>query len=99
MPAYHIKFMKKSDRNDRSEKVYRTIGIGLARDAVRAVAAAKRRFERLENITHWRLRADRMKINSPTGQATKGFDRNGPAPIGHWRTYLKVENEQHEEGP
>ena len=30
-----------------------------------------------------------MKIDSPTGQATKGFDRNGPARIGHWRTYLK----------
>ena len=88
MPAYHFKFMKKSDGDDSSQKVYRSIVIHLARDGVRAVAAAKRRFERLESITHWRLRADRMKIKSPTGQATKGFDHNGPAPIGHWRTYL-----------
>ena len=75
MAAYHIKFIKTlSDENDHSETVYRSIVIRLARDAVRAVAAAKRRFERLERVTHWRLRADRMKIESPTGQATKGFD-------------------------
>jgi hypothetical protein len=90
MPAYHFKFMKKSDGDDSSQRVYRSIVIHLARDGVRAVAAAKRRFERLESITHWRLRADRMKIESPAGQATKGFNRNGPARrIGYWRTYLE----------
>ena len=79
MAAYHIKFIKTlSDENDHSETVYRSIVIRLARDAVRAVAAAKRRFERLERITHWRLRADRMKIESPTGQVTKGFDGAAP---------------------
>ena len=90
MAAYHIKFIKTlSDENDRSETVYRSIVIRLARDVVRAVAAAKRRFERLEKVTHWRLRADRMKIKSLTGQATRGFDRIGPARIGHWRSYLE----------
>jgi len=90
MAAYHIKFIKTlSDENDRSETVYRSIVIRLARDVVRAVAAAKRRFERLEKVTHWRLRADRMKILSPTGQATRGFDGVCSARIGHWRTYLE----------
>ena len=87
MAAYHIKFIKTlSDENDHSETVYRSIVIRLARDVVRAVAAAKRWFERLESITHWRLRADRMRIESPTGQ---GFDRIGVARIGHWRSYLE----------
>ena len=90
MAAYHIKFIKTlSDENDQSETVYRSIVIRMAHDAVRAMAAAKRRFERLEKVTHWRLRADRMKIESLTGQATKGFDRIGPARIGHWRSYLE----------
>jgi hypothetical protein len=89
--AYHIKFIKTlSDENDHSETVYRSIVIRLARDAVRAVAAAKRRFERLESITHWRLRADRMKIESLTVQATKGFDGVGSERIGHWRSYLEA---------
>jgi hypothetical protein len=87
MAAYHIRFIKKLS-DDHSETVYRSIVIRLARDAVRAVAAAKRRFERLEGITHWRLRADRMKIESPTGQATNGFDGVAPARPGHWRSYL-----------
>ena len=90
MAAYHIKFIKTlSDENDHSETVYRSIVIRLARDVVRAVAAAKRRFERLENITHWRLRADRMKIESLTVHTTSGFDRIGPARFGHWRSYLE----------
>jgi hypothetical protein len=52
MPAYHFKFMKKSDGDDSSQKGYRSIVIHVARDGVRAVAAAKRRFERLESIRH-----------------------------------------------
>ena len=53
MATYHIKFIKtRSDENDNSEMVYRSIVIRLAGDAVRAVAAAKRRLERLESITH-----------------------------------------------
>ena len=91
MAAYHIKFIKTlSDENDHSETVYRSIVIRLARDVVRAVAAAKRRFERLEKVTHWRLRADRMKIESPTGQVTKGFDGVGRHESGHWRSYLEL---------
>ncbi len=90
MAAYHIKFIKTlSHENDDSETVYRSIIIRLARDAVRAVSAAKRRFERLEKVTHWRLRADRMKVLSPTGQAAKGFGGVGSARFGHWRTYLE----------
>ena len=69
MAAYHIKFIKTlSHEYDHSETVYRSIIIRLARDAVRAVSAAKRRFERLEKITHWRWRADRMKIEPPAGR-------------------------------
>ena len=90
MAAYHIKFIKTvSDENDHSETVYRSIVIRLARDVVRAVAAAKRRFERLERVTHWRLRADRMKIEAPAGRVTKGFDGIAPARSGHWRSYLE----------
>ena len=63
--------------------------INLARDAVRAVAAAKRRFERLENVTHWRLRADRMKVVSLAGQASRGLRDVGSARIVHWRSYLE----------
>jgi hypothetical protein len=85
-----MKFIKTlSDENDHSETVYRSIVIRLAGDAVRAMAAAKRRFERLESITHWRLRADRMKIASPTGQPTRGFDGVGSARIGHRLSYLE----------
>ena len=92
MATYHIKFIKTlSDEKDHSETVYRSIVIRLARDPVRAMAAAKRRrFERLERVTHWRLRADRMKILSPTGRATRGFDGVGSARTGHWRTYLET---------
>ena len=90
MAAYHIRFIKTlKDEDDHSATVYGSIIIRLARDVVRAVAAAKRRFERLESITHWRLRADRMKIESLTVQATRGFDRTGAARIGHWRSYLE----------
>ena len=90
MAAYYIKFIKTlSDGKDHSETVYRSIVIRLARDAMRAVTAAKRRFERLENVAHWRLRADRMVIKSPTGQATNGFDGVASARSGHWRYLLE----------
>lgn len=90
MAAYHIKFIKTvSDENAHSETVIRSMVINLARDAVRAVAAAKRRFERLENVTHWRLRADRMKVVSLAGQASRGLRDVGSARIGHWRSYLE----------
>ncbi len=63
MAAYHIKFIKTlSDENDQSETVYRSIVIRMAHDAVRAMAAAKRRFERLEKVTHWRLRLLKIEI-------------------------------------
>ena len=89
MAAYHIKFIKTvSDENAHSETVIRSMVINLARDAVRAVAAAKRRFERLENVTHWRLRADRMKVVL-AGQASRGMRDVGSARIGHWRSYLE----------
>jgi hypothetical protein len=99
MAAYHIRFIKTlSDENDHSETVYRSIVIRLAGDAVRAVAAAKRQFERLERVNYWRLRADRMKIDSLTGQIIRRARRccTG-ANRAIWRSYQELDNEQHEE--
>ena len=100
MAAYHIKFIKTlSDENDHSETVYRSIVIRLARDAVRAVAAAKRRFERLESVTHWRLRADRMKIEVTDGSGHQRVRRYCAGTIWALAILPGVANEQHEEEP
>ncbi|MBM0204548.1 hypothetical protein JNW90_16740 [Micromonospora sp. STR1s_5] len=39
-----------------------TVQIRSARDEVRAVEAAKRRFERRLGIEHWRIRADSFDV-------------------------------------
>jgi len=65
MSAYRVTFLRKL-RNVRGEPVqaeYRAIGIRVAREPERAVAAAKKRFARLEGVTHWRLRADYVDID------------------------------------
>jgi hypothetical protein len=86
--AYRIKFMKKlADGPNQPETIYRSIIIRLARDSVRAVAAAKRRFERRECITHWRVHADRMKIEPLTYPDTSEF--HTAPPDRQWRSFIE----------
>jgi hypothetical protein len=65
MSAYRVTFVRKltNVRGEPAQAEYRAIGIELARDPERAVAAAKKRFARLEGVTHWRLRADYVDID------------------------------------
>jgi hypothetical protein len=60
----------------------------LAHDDIRAVSAAKRRFERPERVPNWRVRADRMKIDILTYPDTCDLHEGAPARTGHWQSFM-----------
>ncbi len=66
MAAYRIRFMKRL--NARRERVAQSCvwatNIRIARDFIRAVWAAKRRFERFGRITNWRLKAGYISVDA-----------------------------------
>jgi hypothetical protein len=83
--AYRIMFMKKlnTDQERSTEPCVWSINIRIARDSVRAVSAAKRRFERFAGIANWRLRADYISVDARPLSGEKAHDG------GQWPSYLK----------
>ena len=71
MAAYRIRFMKRLNarRERAAEPCVWSVNIRIARDAIRAVSAAKRRFERLSGVANWRLKADYVNVEArpPSG--------------------------------
>jgi hypothetical protein len=83
--AYRIRFMKKlnTGREHSGELCVWSINIRTARDAIRAVSAAKRRFERFAGVANWRLQADRIRVDARPLSGEKAQDG------GQWPSYLK----------
>ena len=85
MATYRIMFMKKlnTGRERSRELCVWSINIRIARDSIRAVSAAKRRFERFAGVANWRLQADRIRVDARplSGEEAQVVDQ--------WPSYLK----------
>ena len=85
MAAYRIKFMKRlNTRRERAtEPCVWSVNIRFARDFIRAVSAAKRRFERFAGVTNWRSKADYISVDARPLSGEEAQD------VGQWPSYLK----------
>ena len=86
MAAYRIKFMKRlNTRRERAtEPCAWSVNIRFARDFIRAMSAAKRRFERFCRVTNWRLKADYISVDERPLS-----DEKAQTLVGHWPSFLK----------
>ena len=85
MAAYRIRFMKRLNarRERAAEPCVWSVNIRIARDAIRAVSAAKRRFERLSGVANWRLKADYVNVEARPPSGNEAQD------VGQWPAYLE----------
>jgi hypothetical protein len=90
LSAYRIRFFKTVPDHDGTplKMCCRTIDIGFARRADRAVEAAKHHFERSEGIANWSLNADSVEIEALSVASVWEGDKTVAGSIGHWPTYL-----------
>ena len=78
--------MKKlnTGREHSKEPCVWSINIRIARDSIRAVSAAKRRFERFAGVAHWRQHADRIRVDA------RPLSSEEAQVVGQWPSYLKA---------
>ena len=85
MAAYRIRFTKRlnTHRERATEPCVWSVDIRFARDFIRAVSAAKRRFGRFPGVAGWRSKADYISVDARPLSCEEAQD------VGQWPQYLK----------
>jgi hypothetical protein len=83
--AYRIRFLKrlKTRRERATEPCVWSVNVRVARDFIRDLSAAKRRFERFVGVANGRSETDYISADARPLSGEKGQD------VGQWPSYLK----------